>query len=95
MNEMFQVKVKKDFGKWALSITNNGRQWTSILLQDDINEIPLIIAELQRHLTQESSGQVTRVTQQAVSPDAESRCECKGMITFPGKYCPQCRELRR
>lgn len=54
-NDKFRVEIKEDFGKPTLSITNNGKQWTSIILHDPIYEIPLIIGALQRAYIEEAS----------------------------------------
>lgn len=50
-NKKFEVKIKEEFGRPALSVTNNGYQWTSIIIQDAEYEIPLIIKALQRYLS--------------------------------------------
>lgn len=72
-NKKFRVQIKEEFGKPALRITNNGFQWTSILLRDPIYEIPLIIDELQRYLTG------------TMHSDSEGQCTC---YTFPYNHCP-------
>jgi len=50
-NEKFEVEVKEDFGRPVLSITNNGYQWTGIVIYNPEYEIPLIIKALQNYLT--------------------------------------------
>jgi hypothetical protein len=51
MANQFQVKMKKEFGKSALSVCHNGYQWESIIIRDPVYEIPHIIEVLSRHLT--------------------------------------------
>uniref|UniRef100_A0A6M3LG82 Uncharacterized protein n=1 Tax=viral metagenome TaxID=1070528 RepID=A0A6M3LG82_9ZZZZ len=58
MNKKYGVKCKLDHGELYLSITHNGYQWTSISIKQPEVEIPLIISELQRHLTKRLSGTV-------------------------------------
>ena len=57
MNKDYAVKCEIDHGELYLSITHNGHQWASVAIKDREWEIPLIISELQRHLTRHSSGQ--------------------------------------
>ena len=45
--DKFNVKIKDEFGKPALSITNNGWQWNSIIIRNPEIEIPMIIRELE------------------------------------------------
>ena len=51
MNKEYEVKCKKDYGELYLSVTHNGYQWSSLAIKNIAYEIPLIIAELQRHLS--------------------------------------------
>jgi len=56
MNKNYDVKCKVDHGELYLSITHNGYQWASISIKDREREIPLIISELNKYLTRQSSG---------------------------------------
>jgi len=56
MNKDYKVECKYDHRDLYLSITHNGYQWSALSIKEPEIEIPLIISELQRHL----SGQSTR-----------------------------------
>ena len=46
MNKNFNVKLEEEFGKYNLSVTHNGYQWTSLRINDPDREIPLIVKAL-------------------------------------------------
>ena len=51
MNKDYQVTVRDEHGQKYLSISHNGYQRTSLSIKDVGYEIPLIIKELERHLS--------------------------------------------
>ena len=50
-NKDYKVKINIEHGTVFLSITHNGLAWSSLQIKNVEEEIPLIISELQRHLT--------------------------------------------
>jgi len=76
LDNKFDVKVKNEFGEVSLSITNNGWQWTSILLRDPPNEIPLIIEALRRHLSADACPDCGESLQDHYDLGANG-CPCK------------------
>lgn len=80
MNKKYKVKVKTERnGKDVyLSITHDGCQWTSINIKDTVVEIPLIVAELQRHLTN------------AMHSDSEGLCQICNNKKAIGCFCFDC-----
>ena len=63
MNKNYKVEITTERNEkdTYLCITHDGRQWSTVRIRNKDVEIPLIIAELQRHLTQQCSGQETPV----------------------------------
>lgn len=55
--DKFEVKIKDEFGHPSLSITNNGKQWSSIIIRNPEKEIPLIIFELMKYFNEHMEGE--------------------------------------
>jgi len=80
MKKDYQVKCTKEFGRLNLSVTHNGYQWFSIRIETPEYEIPLIMSELQRHLSEQSTR-----------PDNTCPHRYKRIVEF--EVCDDCGEI--
>jgi hypothetical protein len=66
-------------------------QYIAIVDNKKISIFAPCISEAIRLIEETKNGEITIIKKDA----HKNTCECKGTISFPDKYCPQCRENYR
>lgn len=95
MNKKFKAVVDKDSvdSGTLFSVTHNGTHWTSIRIENPLEEIPLMIFALQSYLTGYCMGVIKTVKEKYSDPPPEG-CTCSDYPRMEYS-CPTCGDYLR
>ncbi len=73
MSTKFKVGIEKDINKLFLRVTHNGKQWSTIRIENPLEEIPQIIGVLQGYLVGHYEGTIQTLKDKLLDKEMMSK----------------------